>query len=36
VVTTCHLVQRYASPIFDPSLSSRILNFNQKRPLAVK
>ncbi len=32
---TNRLAQRYSSPVFDPSLSNRVINFNQGLPLAV-
>jgi hypothetical protein len=32
---TNNLAERYASPVFDPSLSNRVLNFNQGHPLGV-
>lgn len=35
LTTTHHLAERYASPVFDPTLSNRVLNYNQGRPLAL-
>ena len=35
MLTTNRLAERYASPVFDPSLAQRVLNYNQARPLGV-
>lgn len=35
MLTTERLAERYASPVFDPSLAQRVLNYNQARPLGV-
>ena len=35
MVTTNRLADRYASPTFDPSLSQRVLNYNQGRAIRV-
>jgi hypothetical protein len=35
MLNTNSLAERYASPVFDPSLSQRVINFNQGHPVGV-